>query len=83
MIQFVITVFIIYIVYKFITRFLIPVFVTTRAVRKQFRSIKEEFEHAQQKATGFNNTSAAAEPTPKPKNNAVNPKDYIDFEEVK
>jgi hypothetical protein len=76
-----------YLLYKFIFGFLIPVITTTRKVKQQFSSMKEKMEQTinQQQATSqehiFTNKAKQATKTTSGK---VAPKDdYIDYEEVK
>lgn len=71
--------FLIYLVYKLIVDFAIPLYKTTRRVKQSFRDMQQKMQEEQ---NGF---SDAYHPTQKGK--VVNDKeplgDYIDFEEVK
>ncbi|MBC7890448.1 MAG: hypothetical protein H7Z13_21440 [Ferruginibacter sp.] len=74
--------FALYLLYKLIFDFIIPVVKTTRQVKKQFGDMSAQMQekmNQQQKtaAPGFNSTTKAAA-TPSGKND-----DYIEFEEVK
>ena len=72
--------FLIYILYKLIFEFIIPVFQTTKQVRKQFGEMQNKMQDQmntlkKQQATAKTTTPP---PTAKPK-----PEEYIDYEEVK
>jgi hypothetical protein len=65
-----------FILYQLIFKFIIPIYRTTRQVKRSFREMKERM-HGHQTQNGFN-------PTPEPEKQNDNIKgDYIDFEEVK
>jgi uncharacterized protein YneF (UPF0154 family) len=70
--------FLIYLVYKIIFEFIIPVYRTTRQVKKQFREMNERMnEHMkQQQGEQF-----ATEK--EPQRAKEKPGDYIEFEEIK
>jgi hypothetical protein len=63
--------------YKLVFDFIIPVYRTTRRVKKGFREMNERM---RQQAEGFNPQNAS---TQKPKTEESKPGEYIDFEEVK
>jgi hypothetical protein len=72
-----------YLLYKLIFGFIIPVYRTTKQVKKQFRDMRSRMEahlHGEQHEEGGvrYDPPPASKPEPKP-----NKKDYIDFEEVK
>ena len=67
--------FLIYLGYKLVFDFIIPVIRTTRQVKRGFREMKNRMEE-----NGF--TPGASQPQPEPKKKEV-PGDYIDYEEVK
>jgi hypothetical protein len=69
----------IYVLYKFIVDFAIPIYRTSKKVQEQFRNMHNMNEniHAQQRPAGT--TTHAQEP----RKNSQTSKDYIDFEEVK
>lgn len=72
----------IYLLYKLIFDFILPVAKTTKTVRKQFRTMQEQMEEqmrAQQSAS-FNAHETATPPKTAPK---AGKDDYIDFEEIK
>ena len=65
-----------FILYQLIFKFIIPIYRTTRQVKRSFREMKERM-HGHQTQNGYN-------PTPEPEKQKDNIKgDYIDFEEVK
>ena len=70
------------VLYKLIFDFIIPVYRTSRQIRKQFRDINQQM---QDRANQFNQAtqqSTAQKQQPQQKKQASD-KDYIDFEEVK
>ena len=67
--------FLIYLAYRFIFHFLIPIYQTTKQVKKQFRDM-----HSQMNQQQANQRSST--PTPETKKEHTGG-DYIDFEEVK
>lgn len=73
--------FLIYLGYRFIVGFVIPVFRTTRQVKRQFRDIQERMQ--QQQYGGY--TDAQPQPNTTQQKSSGNSKvgDYLDFEEVK
>jgi Sec-independent protein translocase protein TatA len=69
--------FLIYLGYKIIFEFIIPVYRTTRQVKKQFREMNERMnEHMKQQGEQFS-------PKKDPQTTKEKPGDYIEFEEVK
>ena len=67
--------FLVYLLYKLIFDFIIPVYKTTRQVKKGFREMQDRMqEHMQQQQQSPRSKSE----TPK-----TQPGDYIDFEELK
>jgi hypothetical protein len=69
--------FILYMLYKLVFDFIIPVYRTTKRVKKGFREMNERM---RQQAEGFDRQNAQAA---KPKTGGSKAGDYIDFEEVK
>lgn len=67
--------FLIYILYKLIFEFIIPVYQSTKKIRKQFGDMQSKM---QQDINSYNNPQTTAEPEKKKKEG-----DYIEFEEVK
>jgi hypothetical protein len=63
--------------YKLVFDFIIPVYRTTRRVKKGFREMNERM---RQQAEGFEPQKT---PVQKPKSEENKPGDYIEFEEVK
>jgi predicted permease len=70
--------FVLYLLYKLVFDFIIPIYQTTKQVKQKVnemnRNVNEQMN--QQQRNQFNSTPQ--EPRPKPKND-----DYIEFEEVK
>jgi hypothetical protein len=69
-------IFLIYILYKLIFEFIIPVYQSTKKIRKQFNEMQSKMH---QDMNAYNNRPPAAEPEPRVKKEG----DYIEFEEVK
>ena len=75
--------FLIYLLYRLIFHFIIPIYKTTKQVKKQFRDMHRGMEE-QMNQSSFSNTDYD-----KQANDSIKPKsktgggDYIDFEEVK
>ncbi len=68
-----------YILYQFIFKLAIPVYLASRKIKKGFREMQSKIqEHMQQQQQGYTAQPSATEPEPKRKAG-----DYIDFEEVK
>ena len=68
-----------YILYQFIFKLVIPVYMASRKIKKGFREMQSKMqEHVQQQQQGYTEQPSAPEPEPKRKAG-----DYIDFEEVK
>ena len=66
----------IYLLYKFIADFVIPVYKTTKRVQEQFRTMQQRTNvNSQPARENFN--SRPADPV------KANSKDYIEFEEIK
>ena len=69
--------FLIYLGYKIIFQFIIPVYRTTRQVKKQFREMNERMnEYTKQQGE-------QSAPEKEPKITKDKPGDYIEFEEIK
>jgi hypothetical protein len=79
MLRFLLYALLIWFLYNLIFRLIIPVYKTTRQVKKKFREMHEQMEEQQMKQQGFHqqpdNTQKSS---PAPRSG-----DYIDFEEVK
>lgn len=67
----------IYFLTRFIVELVIPVFRTTRQVRRQFKDMKERMERMQEGSR----EQATQKPGPTPE--TVRREDYLDFEDVK
>ena len=68
-----------YILYQFIFRLVIPVYLASRKIKKGFQEMQSKMQdHMQQQQQGYTTQPSAPEPEPKRKAG-----DYIDFEEVK
>ena len=67
--------FLLYLGYKLVFDFIIPVIRTTRQVKRGFREMKNRMEE-----NGFSQGTSQSQPEPKKKEV---PGDYIDYEEVK
>lgn len=73
--------FTIYFAYRFIVNFLIPVVKTTRQVKKQFDSVREQ--QAYQQQAQQSHQYQKAKPSPVQKNSKASDSDYLEFEEIK
>lgn len=69
--------FLLYILFKLVFNFIIPIYRTTRQVKKSFREMNE---HMRQQAEGFQQQNT---PSSQSKNKENKAGEYIDFEEVK
>lgn len=76
MVRYLLIAFIIYIAYRFLFHFLIPVIRTTRQVKKGFREMHERMQ--QQQAGSPFQKNPETDPVPTRNND-----DYIDYEEVR
>ncbi len=73
-----------YMAYRFIVGFLIPVFRTTRQVKRQFRDMQEKMqEHYSGSVHETQGSSINSTQTPNPSPQKSGIGDYIDFEEIK
>jgi uncharacterized protein YoxC len=63
-----------YILFRFVTRFLLPVIQVTKQAKNHMRSMQEQMEQMQQQANS---------PNPTPKRPKVQEGDYIEYEEIK
>lgn len=78
MLKYILLAFTIYFAYRFIFNFLIPVVKTTRKVKKQFDSVREQQAYQQQAYQ-----QQKPNPAPTPKANRPGDNDYLEFEEIK
>lgn len=74
--------FVLYLVYKIIFDFIIPVYTTTKQVKKQFGDMQHKMNEMQrqqqQQSNQYKNNTAKEQAAPKAKKD-----DYIDYEEIK
>ena len=83
-IRFLIYAFLIYLAYKLVFDLIIPVYKTTRQVKKQFREMHSRMEEYANRQSAYSETaedSYASNPNSVPQKQKAG--DYIDFEEVK
>ena len=74
-------IFLIYLVYKLVVNVIIPIYRSTKQIKKQFGDMKENMQNMQQ--GNFNGQTPPVNPT---QSNSATPEkegDYIEFEEVK
>jgi hypothetical protein len=68
-----------YILYQFIFKLVIPVYLASRKIKKGFQEMQSKVqEHMNQQQQGYRTETSPSNPEPKKKGG-----DYIDFEEVK
>lgn len=72
-------IFLIYILYKLIFDFIIPIYNTTKTVKKQFTDIHGKMQDQVNKM----NQQQAAPSAPPPPKGTTRAEDYLDYEEVK
>ena len=79
--------FLIYLAYRLIFHFIIPIYKTTRQVKKQFRDMSDRMNrsdiHGRMEDQMNQYQSGQPTPTPDKENKKQQAGDYIDFEEVK
>ena len=81
--RFLLYVFLVYLLYRFIFYFVLPIYKTTKQVKKQFRDIHSRMEE-QMNQTSFAKASEDKQADPSKKSSSKEQGgDYIDFEEVK
>ena len=68
----------IYILYKLVFDFIIPLYQTTKRVKKQFGEMQNKM---QEQMNAYNQQQNAQ--SAKPKQEAVNKEEYIDYDEIK
>jgi len=68
--------FLIYLAYKLLFELVIPLYRTTKKIKRGIREMQEKMEHHAQQQAPHTQTSGSDSPKPKPG-------DYIDFEEIK
>lgn len=72
-----------YLAFRFIFRFLLPLFVVSRKMRQQVKQFHSAMNNAQQQQAAQQNNSGAASAAPQQKAPKEKAGDYIDFEEIK
>lgn len=72
-------IFLLYILYKLIVDFIIPIYKTTKTVKKQFGEMNAKM----QEQMNSYNQQQNAQGTTRPKEESVKKEDYIDYEEIK
>lgn len=78
MLRFLLYAFLIYLAYRLVFHLIIPLYKTTKQVKKQFREMHSRMEdHINQQQANQHTV------TPQPENKKQPADDYIDFEEVK
>lgn len=78
MIRYILYALLIWFLYNLVFRFILPIYKTTRQMKKKFREMHDQMQNEQVKQQGFNPASPSQKSSPTPRNN-----DYIDFEEIK
>lgn len=78
MIKFLLELFVLYIVYKFIFELILPVYHTTKQIKRKMEDAQQQMRQ-NQSASSSNKSNFRTEA----KNKSDNNDDYIDFEEVK
>lgn len=78
MLRFVFYAFLIYLAYRLIFHFIIPVYKTSKRMKKQFREMNSRMQDHINQQQSYQQTT-----TPKPENRKQQAGDYIDFEDVK
>ena len=67
-----------YILYQFIFKLVIPVYLASRKIKKGFREMHSRMQEQMQEQQGFSSQTSSTDPPPKTKAG-----DYIEFEEIK
>jgi hypothetical protein len=75
MLRYILAVLLIYLAYKLVFDFIVPVYRTTKRVRQQFQDIKNRMEEQNQSSTQDNSSNSEQKPE--------KVGEYIDFEEIK
>lgn len=78
MIRMILTLLLIYIVYKFVFEFVIPVFNSTRHMSNKLKEMQEKMQEQERKRQMEEQKNSSQANTPKP-----SPEDYIEYEEIK
>ncbi len=81
--QYVLWAILIYVLYQFVTKFVIPVFRVGRQMKKQVNTFKSQMEEQFRQQQGYQQSATHTQGSPsKSRNNNVKG-EYIDFEEIK
>jgi len=75
MLRYILAVLLIYLAYKLVFDFIVPVYRTTKRVRQQFQDIKNRMEEQSQSSSQDNSSNSEQKPE--------KVGEYIDFEEIK
>jgi hypothetical protein len=78
MIRFLLYALLAWFLFNLIFRFIIPVYRTTRQVKKKFREMQDHIQQQQADQEAFNQQQASKQSSTAPRS-----EDYIDFEEIK
>jgi hypothetical protein len=81
--KYVLYAFLLYLLYRLIFGFIVPVYKTTRQLKKQFREMHGRMEDAMRREQGAAEMDENLNKPAGSSNKKTTPGDYIDFEEVK
>ena len=82
--RFLLYAFLIYLLYRLIFHFIIPVYKTTKQVKKQFRDMQSRMEEQMNQQTSFTSSPEGRQADDLKKSTSKDrSRDYIDFEEMK
>lgn len=77
-------IFLTYLLYRLVFHFILPIYKTTRQVKKQFREMYNPMYEQPRRQAGFTKESKETTENPSKTSSSTNQtEDYIDFEEVK
>ncbi len=74
--------FLLYILYKLIFDFIIPIYRTTKQVKRQFGEMNAKMQE-QMNSDSYRNNQQQNQQPPKAKQETAKKEDYIDYEEIK
>jgi Sec-independent protein translocase protein TatA len=80
--KFLFYIFLAYMLYQLVFNFILPVYRTTRQVKKGFREMQDRMNEQMQQQQGYGQQANASKPHIKTEQNNTEG-EYIDFEEVK
>jgi Sec-independent protein translocase protein TatA len=75
MIKFVLELFVLYIIYKFVFELILPVYKTTKQIKKKMNDMNDQMETQERKNQNFSSSN--------PEKKSGSGHDYIDYEEIK